>query len=229
MKGSIVVASIVCLVSAQPCFADDLSFNDFGPWNKGSAAGLGIFSTFNKLPTPINHMPNSGTASYSGATVGSLQNTLVLPPIATPPLTQVSNFAFTGSSSLSTDFSNQTFTATFQNFRSTNLASGGQMSGLPWVGLVRNSITGSVTSIVYAGSINGNSLSGSLKSTDFTTGGNFIGTVTNNSSALNALFFGNKANSVAGTWQANATGSHDPCNGCLTTSQLNAAFAARKP
>jgi hypothetical protein len=158
--------------------AAGLQYSEFGLWALNSSVlntGSQYIGTYGGAlsPAPVGSVPTSGTASYNGLAVGSVQNS---PSSVTSPVA-----GFSGNVSLNANFSAGTIGGSITSIKAYNL----------------NVLTGSVNDIVITAAITGANISGTTAATGAAgTGYDITGAVGN----LVGVFAGPAANEVAGAF-----------------------------
>ena len=71
MRYALPLSVLLAAASAAPCVADELSFNDLGPWASGVLSQQ-LRAAERHMPRgpASSWLPKSGAASYSGVTLG---------------------------------------------------------------------------------------------------------------------------------------------------------------
>jgi hypothetical protein len=154
--------------------ASALTYSTYGVWNESTNVNLVTFGAFaTGIPTPSVEMPTAGTATYNGTTAGAAFN------LSTNPAT----IQFTGTATLTANFSLNTISGSLTGLNATAIGSSTVIGQVSEIALT----SGLISSTTFSGSASTGTTAGALVSTSGMVG-NFGG-----------QFYGPNAAEVAGT------------------------------
>lgn len=198
MRHALALSLLLAATTAVPCFADELSFRDLGPWVGDKSSHQARMGDHDRHQDRNDSVPKTGTASFSGITVGKAD--------LTPSTTNITaHDGLTGTMSLDVNFGTRALEGRFDNLTAIDPKTHSRTSiGTLFITNPFTPISGkSYTAIVSTFSV--------FKPV----GGQ-----------LSGKFFGPGASLTSGNWQASGKIPETPTPTSFTTVSMHAGFIA---